>query len=149
VTLQPEHIVAIIAAALSAFAVVTGAALAFLGAWLKVRGDRAQAQASADAQKAVTKQQIDAQIDERVKGELEAAWKEIDELKDRQKTQEEQGSRVRAAFARILRAIAQQWPGPDAPNLDPADIDLLGDTMPPHWVRPRRTDPPRKRHEQE
>lgn len=137
-TFAAEHVTQILAAALGAFGVVLAAALAFLGAWLKVRGDRSLAQAEAEAQRQVTKAQIDAQIDARVRGELQDAWKRIDALEAEQKAQKEEQSRVRAAFARILRAIAAQWPGPGAPNLDPADIDLLGDTMPPHWIRPKR-----------
>ncbi|KAA0961196.1 hypothetical protein FQ142_10155 [Microbacterium sp. ANT_H45B] len=41
------------------------------------------------------------------------------------------------AVARILRALFDQWPGNDTPNLDPADIAEIEDAIPPAWVRRR------------
>lgn len=76
--LRPEHWAIIIGAIAGAFATVTAAALAMLGAWLKARADKQVAlanvklaSANVAAQQQVTKQQIDAQIDQRLAGEVE------------------------------------------------------------------------------
>lgn len=71
---------------------------------------------------------LDARIDARVKAELERVYRRLDEFENRD-------SRRTAAFTRILRAIARQWPTPEGPNLDPADIAEIEDTIPPAWIR--------------
>ena len=48
------------------------------------------------------------------------------------------------AFGRILRAIAKQWSGAEGgPDLDPADIAEVEETIPAQWIRgggaPKRT----------
>lgn len=47
-------------------------------------------------------------------------------------------TRRNAAQARIIRALSRQWPEPNVPRLDPADImELEEDTIPAHWkVKP-------------
>jgi hypothetical protein len=44
-------------------------------------------------------------------------------------------TRRTAAFARILRAIAQQWPTANGPDLDPMDIAVIEETIPTQWIR--------------
>lgn len=78
---------------------------------------------SADAKTA-----LDTRIDARVKVELERVYKRLDDFEDRD-------SRRTAAFTRILRAIASQWATPEGPDLDPADIAEIEDTIPPAWIR--------------
>src|SRR5690606_418238 len=79
--------------------------------------------------KADAKAALDARIDARVKGELERVYKRLDEV-------EKAAVQRASAFARILRQIARQWTGdPHGPNLDPSDIALVEDTIPPQWLR--------------
>lgn len=104
------------------------------------------------------KTELDKRIDARVKLELEDRWKEIDTLKA---TVEEQGETIKrqeaeidalkedaqrrsGAWGRILRAVAAQWPTPEGPNLDPLDIQVVEDTIPPAWIRRRMEDAQRK-----
>ena len=85
-------------------------------------GTRGKTQADA-------KTALDARIDARVKSELERVYERLDEV-------ERAAVRRASAFARILRSIARQWPGdPHGPNLDPADIAEVEDTIPPQWLR--------------
>lgn len=44
-------------------------------------------------------------------------------------------NRKMGAVARILRAIAEQWPTPEGPDLDPEDMKLVEETLPPMWIR--------------
>lgn len=72
---------------------------------------------------------LDARIDGRVKAELERVYARLDEFENRD-------VRRTSAFTRILRAIAAQWTGDSTgPNLDPADIAEIEDTIPPQWIR--------------
>lgn len=92
------------------------------GALVAYLGTRGKTQADA-------KSALDARIDARVKGELERVYKRLDEVEDA-------AVKRASAFARILRAIANQWVGdPTGPNLDPEDIRLIEDTIPPQWIR--------------
>lgn len=79
--------------------------------------------------KSDAKTALDARIDARVKSELERVYTRLDEFEDRD-------MRRTSAFTRILRAIAAQWTGAaTGPNLDPADIAEIEDTIPPQWIR--------------
>lgn len=40
------------------------------------------------------------------------------------------------AVSRILHAIADQWPNHEGPDLDPMDMKLIEEAIPPLWVRP-------------
>lgn len=72
---------------------------------------------------------IKEQVDEQVKERLDEFRREIEDLRTSETT------RTRA-MGRILRAIANQWPSGDTgPNLDPADIAAIEDTIPPQWIR--------------
>ncbi|QJU52917.1 hypothetical protein SCB71_06240 [Herbiconiux sp. KACC 21604] len=72
---------------------------------------------------------LDARIDARVKAELDRVYARLDEFEERDKKRT-------SAFTRILRAIAAQWTGDSrGPNLDPADIAEIEDTIPPQWIR--------------
>lgn len=42
-----------------------------------------------------------------------------------------------SAIKRLLQSIAHQWPkGFPPPVLNPEDIDILGNTLPRHWLSP-------------
>lgn len=125
----------VITALIGAVAVMIAAALTTVGVVTKNRTDRKSA--------------LDARIDARVERELESAWKAIDAQKgkidsltrgqrDLQRQYEDlqtRYGRTRAAIARILRAIAAQWPDPHGPNLDPRDLAELEDAVPSAWIR--------------
>jgi predicted RNase H-like nuclease (RuvC/YqgF family) len=51
-------------------------------------------------------------------------------------------TRKMSAVARILRAIADQWPSAHGPNLDPRDIEEIEDTIPVQWIRRAPADGP-------
>lgn len=124
-------------------AIIGGIFLTISGlvAWVSTRG-----KTKTDAKTA-----LDARIDARVEKQLSEAWEQIDSQKKRideletttkiQETQitalKEHDTRRAGAFGRILRAIAAQWPTPDGPNLDPVDIQMVEDTIPPAWIRRR------------
>lgn len=102
-------------------AIVGGLALV-LGGFVTYRGTKGKTKSDA-------KTALDARIDARVKAELERVYDRLDEV-------ENAAVKRASAFARILRAIAQQWQGdPYGPNLDPADIREVEDTIPPQWIR--------------
>lgn len=77
------------------------------------------------------KSALDARIDARVQSELSRVYTRLDEV-------EEAAVKRTSAFARILRAIARQWPNEHGPDLDPSDISLIEDTIPPTWLRRAR-----------
>jgi hypothetical protein len=104
---------------LPAFVGVIGTSIAAALLYLGTRG-----KTKADARAA-----LDARIDSRLDGELKRVYARLDEV-------ENAAVKRASAFARILRAIAQQWQGdPYGPNLDPADIREVEDTIPPQWIR--------------
>ena len=115
--MEPQTLIAIIAAAVT----VVGAVLTFLATRGKTKTD--------------AKTALDARIDARVAEQLEGAWSEIKELKDSVGELTEKDRLKSSAFARILRAIARQWPSEHAPDLDQSDIALIEDTIPPTWLR--------------
>lgn len=82
---------------------------------------------------------LDARIDARVTVQLEGAWAEIDTLKTNVENLKQLDRKKTGAITRILKAIAAQWPNPHGPDLDPADIAEIEETIPPSWIRPRRT----------
>lgn len=101
----------------------------------KSRNENKNAEASAKAL-------LDARIDERVAKQLEGAWADIDTLKSELKVQQElykkseqRGTRRDGAITRILRDIARQWPNAEGPNLNPADIAEIEETIPTDWIR--------------
>jgi hypothetical protein len=79
------------------------------------------------------KTSLDARIDARVKAELDRVYTRLDDV-------ERLAVRRSSAFARILRAIADQWGDAHGPNLDPLDIAEVEDTIPPAWIRRSRKD---------
>lgn len=87
---------------------------------------------------ATTKSALDARIDARVSAQLEEAWAEITQLKEDMKTVTTRQVRRDGAMTRILRAIAKQWPTPEGPDLDPADIIEVEETIPSSWIRKSR-----------
>jgi LmbE family N-acetylglucosaminyl deacetylase len=79
---------------------------------------------------------LDARIDERIGQQLNIAWKRIDEVEAAFKALETREQRRTGAITRILRAIYQQWPiEAGGPNLDPADISEIEETIPPSWIK--------------
>ncbi|KKX97750.1 hypothetical protein [Microbacterium sp. Ag1] len=119
--MDAQTIIAIIGAA----ALVFGGILTFLATRGKTKTD--------------AKTALDARIDARVSEQLEGAWTEITALKADVATLTEKDRLKSSAFARILRAIARQWPTDHGPDLDPSDIALIEDTIPPTWLRRPRT----------
>lgn len=117
--MTPEQILTLAGVVVSVIAILA----TFLGTRGKTRAD--------------AKTALDARIDQRVKAELERVYARLDEFENRD-------VRRTSAFTRILRAIAAQWTG-DAtgPNLDPADIAEIEDTIPPQWIR-RHPEMPKK-----
>lgn len=97
---------------------------------IKSRGENRNAYLNAKAA-------IDAQIDARVQEQLKSAWARIDELESAFKALESRETRRMGAITRILRAIANQWPGTTGPDLDPLDIAEIEETIPPAWIRKR------------
>jgi hypothetical protein len=75
------------------------------------------------------KSSLDARIDARVASELARVYERLDE-------QDRLATARAAATARLLRQIADQWAGdPNGPKLDPDDLRLIADTIPPQWIR--------------
>lgn len=107
---------------------VAGAVVAALSALLTYWATRGKTRTDA-------KTALDARIDARVNAQLDGAWKDIDRLKSAVSELTEKDRMKSAAFARILRAIANQWPTAHGPDLDPSDIALIEDTIPPTWLR--------------
>lgn len=87
--------------------------------------------------RADAKTALDARIDARVKEQLEGAWKKISQLEEDVRELTEKDRLKSGAFARILRAIARQWPDEHGPDIDPTDIALVEEVIPPTWVRRR------------
>lgn len=110
---------------------IAGVILLFFGTVITVAATKGKTKADA-------KTALDARIDARVNLQLEGAWKQIDGLKSSVNELEEKDRMKSSAFARILRAIAKQWPTDHGPDLDPSDIALIEDTIPPTWLRQRR-----------
>lgn len=109
--MEPQHIVT-----------VAVAVIGLLGIVITYYGTRGKTKSDA-------KTALDERIDARVKGELERVWARLDSV-------EKLAVRRSAAFARILRSIADQWPsGEHGPDLDPVDIAEIEDTIPPQWIR--------------
>lgn len=118
--MDPQTVIAVIGAA----ALALGAVLTFFATRGKTKTD--------------AKTALDARIDARVSEQLEGAWTEITTLKADVATLTEKDRLKSSAFARILRAIARQWPTDHGPDLDPSDIALIEDTIPPTWLRRAR-----------
>lgn len=118
--MDPQTIITIIGAVVGGAGVV----LTFLATRGKTKTD--------------AKTALDARIDERVSDQLEGAWTEIRQLKKDVETLTEKDRLKSGAFARILRSIARQWPTDHGPDLDPADIALIEETIPPTWLRKAR-----------
>ncbi|WP_378144825.1 hypothetical protein ACFJGV_15210 [Cnuibacter sp. UC19_7] len=98
------------------------AGFTFAGVLVTYAGTRGTTRANA-------KTALDARIDARVKAELDRVYTRLDEFENRD-------VRRTSAFTRILRAIAAQWTGDSrGPDLDPADIAEIEDTIPPQWIR--------------
>lgn len=95
-----------------------------LGTWASLRRTRSS-----------LKQQIDVQIDKRVTEELTRAYHEIDELK---KQAEKSQTRDRA-IGNVLQALAAQWPPGTRPVLNPRDLAVLDDIVPPQWRAERKS----------
>ena len=116
--LRPEHWTAIIVAGLSLIGVLGGGMLAALAGWLKARADRQLAEANLEAQQAVTKQQIDQQIDQRLAAEVERLNGELDDLR----------SEMGALTANVVGVEPQTLPTtPEGPVADSAGSSTHGE----------------------
>lgn len=78
---------------------------------------------------------LDARIDERVSEQLKEAWAQIDKQGEDITALQARESHRTVAITRILKAIAKQWPGETGPDLDPADIAEIEETIPADWIR--------------
>ncbi len=88
-------------------------------------------QAAVDVQHTVLDDylKLDQHVAEIVDEKLKPLRAELDATKERM-------SRRDSAFGRLLRAIAAQWRGAEGgPDLDPADIAEVEDTIPAAWIR--------------
>lgn len=117
--------------------------VAFVSGWFILAGkrrERAAAEAAAEAAR-LEKQFPGWQelVDENrdLRAEMTSVRDEVLGLRDELKEVRRADTRKMQAVARILRALFDQWPGRDVPNLDPADIAEIEDTVPPAWVRRR------------
>jgi hypothetical protein len=114
---------------------LVSAVLVFLGVVITVVATRGKTRTDA-------KTALDARIDEKVREHLEGAWERIEKLEGDVEMLTEKDRLKSSAMARILRAIARQWPDDHGPDLDPSDIALIEDTIPPQWLRrPPATEP--------
>lgn len=95
----------IIVGGLGLTGVITSSALLFL----RGRGD--------------SKQKLNEYIDQRVEAQLKGALTELDSAKTKL-----------GAAARVLLAISRQTPTGFYPRLNPEDVAILEDTLPPQWV---------------
>lgn len=118
--MEPQQIITITSVLIGGMGVV----LTFLATRGKTRTD--------------AKTALDARIDARVREQLDGAWSKIDALEKAVKDLEDRDKAKSGAFARILRAIERQWPTEHGPDLDPSDIALIEETIPPHWLRRNR-----------
>jgi hypothetical protein len=107
---------------------IVGAAVTLIGIVATYLATKGRTQTDAKAE-------LDKRIDARVSTELGRVYGRLDEWEDKY-------TRKMSAVARILRAIADQWPSAHGPNLDPRDIEEIEDTIPVQWIRrPPRADP--------
>lgn len=123
--------------------VLPGAIVSLLGGWFLLAGkrrDRVAADAAAEAarhEKQFPGWQDLVDENRDLRAEMTSVRDEVLGLRDELKEVRRADTRKMQAVARILRALFDQWPGRDAPNLDPADIAEIEDTVPPAWVRRR------------
>ena len=111
----------IIIAIVSGFFLVGAALVAFFGTRGKTRAD--------------AKAALDARIDAMVSAQLTRDESRISALESRIEELEQSDSRKMAAVARILRAIAAQWPTEVGPDLELADLAEIEETIPARWFR--------------
>jgi hypothetical protein len=117
--------------------------VAFVSGWFILAGkrrERAAAEAAAEAARLEKQfpgwqELVDENRDLRV--EMATVRDEVTGLRAEVTEVRRADTRKMQAVARILRALFDQWPGHDTPNLDPADIAEIEDTVPPAWVRRR------------
>lgn len=123
--------------------VLPGTIVSLLGGWFLLAGkrrERVAAEAAAGAAR-LEKQFPGWQelVDEnrRLRADLTATDEKLSGIENQLTEVRREDTRKMQAVARILRALFDQWPGGDTPNLDPADIAEIEDTIPPAWVRRR------------
>lgn len=121
--------------------VLPGTIVALIGGWFMLaqkRREKAVTDAAAQAAR-IEKQFPGWQelVDENrsLRTDIGTVSDEVKSLRDELKSVRNADTRKMQAVARILRALFEQWPGHEAPNLDPADIAEIEDTIPPAWVR--------------
>jgi len=115
------------------FLTVSATVISVIALLLKGRGENKNAAGQ-------TKIALDARIDARVAEQLKEAWTEIEGLKTDRDEDKARQVRRDLAMTRVLRAIAKQWPAPEGPDLDPADIAEIQETVPMSWIRKSRSD---------
>jgi hypothetical protein len=117
--------------------------VAVIGGWFLLAGkrrDKASSDAAAEAARLAKQfpgwQEL---VDEnrRLRTDLNATDGKLNELDDKITELRRNDRHKMHAVARILRALHDQWPSDNPPNLDPADIAAIEDTVPPAWIRRR------------
>lgn len=117
--------------------------VAIIGGWFLLAGkrrDRASTDAAAEAARLAKQfpgwQEV---VDEnrRLRTDLNSTDEKIADLETKVTELRASDRHKMHAVARILRALFDQWPADNPPNLDPADIAAIEDTIPPAWVRRR------------
>lgn len=114
---------------------ITAVSGLLLGVWSLVRGLRSDktTEEKVEAENAHTlfadNLELTKYIDERASLQVTPVRAELAEERELRRRRD-------SAFGRLLRAIAAQWQG-DAggPDLDPADIAVVEDTIPAAWMR--------------
>lgn len=124
--------------------------VAFIGGWFLLAGkrrDKATSDAAAEAartakqfpgwQELVNENRALRTDLNATDGKIEAANTKIEELRETIDELKRSDRHKMHAFARILRALYDQWPSENVPNLDPADIAAVEDTIPAAWIKRR------------
>ncbi|MCI1017859.1 hypothetical protein HWD99_04395 [Microbacterium sp. C5A9] len=123
--------------------VLPGAIVSLLGRWFLLAGkrrDRGASEAAAEAarhEKQFPGWQELVDENRRLRADLTATDEKLSAIEKQLSDVRKEDTRKMQAVARILRALFDQWPGGDTPNLGPADIAEIEDTIPPEWVRRR------------
>jgi hypothetical protein len=117
--------------------------VAVIGGWFLLAGkrrDRATAEAAIEAARNEKRfPGWEELVDENrgLRTEMAGVRTEVTGLRTELRAVRRDDARRMQAVARILRALFEQWPGQGTPNLDPADIAEIEETIPPAWVHRR------------
>lgn len=115
--------------------------LGFLGVLVTYLGTRGKTTADAKAA-------LDKRIDDRVETQLKGAWADIDKLKVHSTQQdakikdlEERDKQKSSIFRRIFSTLAAMLPTTPQIELVTSEIELVGDTIDPTWIKHLKENP--------